>query len=168
MEAPDQLCLSRFILTRIAESFRAGIDFNPKSTENDNNCATIIAFSTQKLRIESRKAKAGIPNNLVPVVQELLSNLSDTHSTYIQYFGSTNQLRLADSQASLYKPFTYGLDNYSCSISIPTEAYLQKSSDASYYRIFKGYLEDRRPSADMDPYTVCAIIAQSTLLPNLP
>jgi len=30
----------------------------------------------------------------------------------------------------------------------------------------KGYIEDRRPASDMDPYIVTAIIADTTLLDN--
>lgn len=28
----------------------------------------------------------------------------------------------------------------------------------------KGYIEDRRPASDIDPYVVCALIADTTLL----
>ena len=34
--------------------------------------------------------------------------------------------------------------------------------------MMQGYLEDRRPASNMDPYIVCALITQSIIAPALP
>ena len=68
IEAADQLCLSRFILIRVAESLGACIDFSPKPNEYDRGSATRVTFSTEKMRIEASKAKCGIQHKLAPIL----------------------------------------------------------------------------------------------------
>jgi glutamine synthetase len=50
--------------------------------------------------------------------------------------------------------FSYGPGNRACSVRIPTSTAAEK----------KGYVEDRRPASDMDPYVVCAAIIDTTLI----
>ena len=51
------------------------------------------------------------------------------------------------------KEFRYGVSDRGASIRIP----MQTANDGY------GYSEDRRPSANMDPYKVCAILIETTL-----
>lgn len=51
--------------------------------------------------------------------------------------------------------FTWGVGNRAASVRIPS---------AVAHKNGKGYIEDRRPSSNMDPYPVCAMIADTVLL----
>jgi glutamine synthetase len=50
--------------------------------------------------------------------------------------------------------FTYGIGSRASSCRIPTSTAHDK----------KGYVEDRRPASNIDPYVVAALIADTTLL----
>jgi len=49
--------------------------------------------------------------------------------------------------------FSYGVGNRSASCRIPTSTMADK----------KGYIEDRRPASDVDPYIVAALMADTTI-----
>jgi glutamine synthetase len=51
--------------------------------------------------------------------------------------------------------FSYGIGNRAASVRIPT---------STGHANGKGYIEDRRPASNIDPYVVAAIIADTTLL----
>jgi glutamine synthetase len=51
------------------------------------------------------------------------------------------------------KKFSYGVGNRAASVRIPTSTAAEK----------KGYIEDRRPASNIDPYLVSAIIVDTTL-----
>jgi glutamine synthetase len=87
----------------------------------------------------------------------MLADMSDYHDTYIKYFGANNKLRLTGlNETSSYNRFSYGLDNRACSVRIPTKPVKSGNIDI---RHIQGYLEDRRPGANSDPYVVCSLIA---------
>ena len=84
---------------------------------------------------------------------------SDSHSflLFVYMFGDNNSLsafgkfgkdnfkRLVGyHETSIYNKFTSGVGDRTVSIRIPHETYKNK----------KGYFEDRRPSANMNPYLV--------------
>ena len=50
------------------------------------------------------------------------------------------------------REFRWGVSDRGASVRVPW----QVAKDG------KGYLEDRRPSANMDPYKVCAILIETT------
>ena len=50
--------------------------------------------------------------------------------------------------------FSFGVGNRACSVRIPTSTAAAKA----------GYIEDRRPASDIDPYVVAALICDTTLL----
>ena len=54
-----------------------------------------------------------------------------------------------------YNTFSYGVGDRSASIRIPTAT----KADG-----FKGYIEDRRPASNIDPYLATAILVDTTIL----
>jgi glutamine synthetase len=50
-----------------------------------------------------------------------------------------------------YNKFSYGVSNRGASVRIPAAVAAEK----------RGYLEDRRPNANIDPYVVAAIIVET-------
>ena len=68
-------------------------------------------------------------------------------------YGADNDERLTGlHETCSIEEFRYGVSDRGASIRIP----MQTSNDGF------GYLEDRRPSANMDPYKVCAILIETT------
>ena len=64
----------------------------------------------------------------------------------MKVYGSDNHLRMSgEHETSRFDEFSYGVANRGSSVRIPNET----------YRNMKGYFEDRRPSANCDPYLVC-------------
>ena len=71
----------------------------------------------------------------------------------IAVYGAYNDQRLTGlHETCSIKEFRYGVSDRGASIRIP----MQTANDGY------GYLEDRRPSANMDPYKVCAILIETT------
>jgi glutamine synthetase len=90
-------------------------------------------------------------------IENACKKLSVVHSEHIAVYGNIeqNKLRLTGHHetASIDK-FTWGVSDRSASIRIP----LNVSKDRC------GYLEDRRPASNMDPYLVTARLLQTICL----
>ena len=92
-------------------------------------------FSTEKMR------KAGG----YAVIEQAIRRLGAKHQEHIDAYGEGNERRLTGKyETADINTFSYGVANRGCSIRIP------RSTDADGY----GYLEDRRPSSNCDPYVV--------------
>ena len=81
--------------------------------------------------------------------QRAIDKLSRHHIRHIKAYdpheGKDNERRLAGaSESSSIHDFSAGVANRGCSIRIPRECAEDR----------KGYLEDRRPSSNCDPYQV--------------
>merc|ERR1712097_151516 len=71
-------------------------------------------------------------------------------------YGADNHKRLTGiHETSPFDKFSYGAGNRAASIRIPTQTMNQNG---------KGYIEDRRPASNIDPYVVSAIIYDTTVL----
>ena len=73
----------------------------------------------------------------------------------IENYGSDNKERLTgEHETASWNTFTAGVANRGASIRVPTQTYYDKS----------GYIEDRRPSSNMDPYVVTSLLANTIIL----
>jgi glutamine synthetase len=71
---------------------------------------------------------------------------------HIAVYGYGIQDRLTGKhETAPWNKFSYGTSDRGASIRIP----LQTARDG------KGWLEDRRPNANMDPYAVCAVMVET-------
>ena len=70
----------------------------------------------------------------------------------MKVYGTDNNLRMSgEHETAKFDEFSYGVANRGASVRIPNEIYKNK----------KGYFEDRRPSANCDPYLVCSKILET-------
>jgi glutamine synthetase len=141
--AGDQIWIARYLLERTAEKYGLEIELHPKplGKEVDWNGSGMHAnFSNSVLRTcGSKETYEKICEAFHPVVKE-----------HIAVYGAYNDQRLTGKhETASINDFSYGVSNRGASIRIPV---------ATVEGGWKGWLEDRRPASNADPYKVAARI----------
>ena len=137
LKAADDLILSRYILTKTMERYQVVVDIKPKPIEGDwNGSGMHVNFSTKETR-----DKGG---------EEMFNSICDTlgfyHQEHIEVYGNDNEKRLTGlHETQSIDKFSYGVSDRGSSIRIPISTVKNN---------WKGYLEDRRPASNGDPYLI--------------
>lgn len=92
--------------------------------------------------------------NAMGHIEEILTKLSLKHAEHLELYGDNEDRMTGTHETSSKANFTSGDGDRSASVRIPTTTAQRKL----------GYIEDRRPASDIDPYLVCSIIADTALL----
>tara|TARA_R110001583_G_scaffold40068_1_gene128271 strand:+ start:3562 stop:4644 length:1083 start_codon:yes stop_codon:yes gene_type:complete len=130
----DDLWIARWILESLAEDANTYVSLSPKPIQGDwNGSGAHINFSTKRLREEGGES----------YINSIIEEFSDYHKEHIKEYGVGNKDRLTGKHETQHiDVFSSGSSDRGASIRIPP-ATLKEN---------KGYLEDRRPAANMDPY----------------
>jgi glutamine synthetase len=139
----DQLWTARWLLERIAEDFGVDVSFDAKPIKGDwNGAGAHTNFSTKQMR-----ANGGW--DAIIAGCEALGTRVDDH---IKAYGVGIEERLTgEHETAHYSQFSYGVSDRGSSVRIPGAVAREK----------KGYLEDRRPNSNVDPYVAAALIVET-------
>ena len=144
--AGDELMLSRYIMERIVSDIPGmTISWSPKPFRQYNGSGCHTNFSTKEMR------EKGGYRHIIRSIELLGQRCANAQN---DLYGVDNYLRTTGThEAPSSKEFSYGVGTRNTSVRIGK----QTSKDQ------KGYYEDRRPGANMNPYYVIAQLNNSTL-----
>lgn len=143
----DHIWFARWLLERTGEQYGVQVSFDPKPASGDWNGAGMHTnFSTKAMR------EAGGMDEIVRACEAIGEKVEE----HLAAYGDRYEDRLTGAhETAHFSEFSYGVSDRTASIRIPR----------SVQETGRGYLEDRRPNANADPYriaarllrTVCAI-----------
>ena len=143
-KAGDEIWVSRYLLDRLTEQYGWYIEYHPKPVKGDWNGSGMHAnFSNTVLRTcGSKETYETICEAFRPLTKE-----------HIAAYGPYNDQRLTgDHETASIDDFSYGVSDRGASIRIPIITVEQG---------WKGWLEDRRPASNADPYRVAGRIVET-------
>jgi glutamine synthetase len=89
----------------------------------------------------------------IDVINAACEKLGNEVEKHIAAYGAHNDERLTgDHETCSINEFKYGVSDRGASIRIPMDVANEG----------KGYLEDRRPASNVDPYKACAALIDTT------
>lgn len=143
-KAGDEIWVARYLLDRLTEKYGYYIEYHPKPVAGDWNGSGMHAnFSNTLLRTcGSKEIYMAVCEAFRPVAKE-----------HIEVYGAHNDQRLTGlhETASIHD-FSYGISDRGASIRIPI---------ITVESGWKGYLEDRRPASNGDPYKIASKIIKT-------
>ena len=143
--AADEMWIARYLMQRLTESYGIDIEFHckPLGDTDWNGSGMHANFSTEYMRTVGGKAY------FEALMAEFGKNLMD----HIAVYGPDNDKRLTGKhETAPWNKFSYGVADRGASIRVP-HSFIKND--------YKGYLEDRRPNSQGDPYQIASQILKT-------
>ncbi len=143
--AADEMWMARYLLQRLAEKYGVDIEYHCKPLgETDWNGSGMHAnFSTAYMRDVGGKE----------YFEQLMSAFEANTEDHITVYGPDNHMRLTGlHETQSIDKFSYGIADRGASVRVP-HSFVNNG--------YKGYLEDRRPNSQGDPYQIASQILKT-------
>lgn len=142
--AADQMWVARYLLLRTTEKYGVDVEWHCKPFTGDwNGSGMHCNFSTTHLREVGGE----------PYFQALMAAFEKNMEEHIQAYGPDNDMRLTGlHETQSIDAFSWGIADRGASIRVP-HSFANNG--------WKGYLEDRRPNSQGDPYKISARVLKT-------
>jgi glutamine synthetase len=144
-KAADEMWMARYLMQRLTESYGIDIEYHckPLGDTDWNGSGMHANFSTAYMREVGGKE----------YFEKLMAAFEAARADHIAVYGPDNHLRLTGKhETASINEFSYGIADRGASIRVP-----HSFANNGY----KGYLEDRRPNSQGDPYQIASQILKT-------
>ena len=143
-KAADDLWMARYLMFRLGEKYEVDFVLHCKPIRGDwNGSGMHTNFSTKHIREVGGK----------DYLEKLMAAFEKHIPEHIAVYGPDNHLRLTGlHETQAIDKFSYGLSDRGASVRLPVN-FVRDG--------YKGYLEDRRPNSEADPYQIVSRILKT-------
>jgi glutamine synthetase len=144
-KAADEMWMARYLLERLTEKYGVDIEYHckPLGDTDWNGSGMHANFSTEYLRTVGGKE----------YFEALMKAFEENLEDHIAVYGPDNHMRLTGKhETAPWNKFSYGVADRGASVRVP-HSFIKND--------YKGYLEDRRPNSQGDPYQIASQILKT-------
>jgi glutamine synthetase len=144
-KAADEMWIARYLLQRLTEKYGIDVEYHckPLGATDWNGSGMHANFSTTYMREVGGKE----------YFESLMKAFEIAKDEHIAVYGPDNHLRLTGHhETQSIHMFSYGVADRGASIRVP-HSFVNNG--------YKGYLEDRRPNSQGDPYQIASQILKT-------
>jgi glutamine synthetase len=143
--AADQMWMARYLMLRLSEKYGIDIEFHckPLGDTDWNGSGMHCNFSTKYMREVGGKQ----------YFEKLMDAFKAARADHIAVYGPDNHMRLTGKhETASIDTFSWGIADRGASIRVP---------HSFIHNNYRGYLEDRRPNSQADPYQIASQVLKT-------